>query len=103
MGWGTEGDVHALDVDLSLVPLDKYRNYIKDKVVFFNNQAPQRLSCGKIGSSDYAMRAFGDDRSGDAPGDDELVKINLIAFLKSTRISKPSWSWRASINRGGSR
>jgi len=76
MGWGTEGDVEGLDIDLSLVPLDKHKNYIKDKVVYFNAMTPPRLQCGK-GQYGYAMQAFADDRSGDSPGDDELVKINL--------------------------
>jgi len=77
MGWGTEGDVEGLDIDLSLVPLDKNKKYIKDKLVFFNAQTPPRLQCNKGGQYGYAMQAFADDRSGDSPGDDELVKINL--------------------------
>mmetsp|Transcript_10984 Transcript_10984/g.29428 ORF Transcript_10984/g.29428 Transcript_10984/m.29428 type:complete len:617 (+) Transcript_10984:98-1948(+) len=76
MGWGTEGDVEGLDIDLSLVPLNKRKEYIKDKVIYFNNKQPNSLRCSQ-GSYGYAMQAFADDRSGDAPGDDELVKINL--------------------------
>jgi len=73
MGWSTESDGGELDIDLSLVPLDKNKRVIQNKLVFFNNQVPHSLSCGR----DVAMRAFADDRSGDAPGDDEMVKINL--------------------------
>jgi stress response protein SCP2 len=81
MGWGTEGDVEGLDIDLSLVPLNKGKKYIKDKVIYFNNKQPHSLSCSG-GNYGYAMQAFADDRSGDAPGDDELVKINLDCLSK---------------------
>lgn len=81
MGWGTEGDVGNLDIDLSLVPLNKGKQYLKNEVVYFNNKAPNSLRCSQ-GNSGYAMQAFADDRSGDAPGDDELVKINLDCLTK---------------------
>lgn len=74
MGWSTESDGGDLDIDLSLVPLDSKKRVIRDKLVFFNNQVPRALQCY---GGDVAMRAFADDRSGDAPGDDEMVKINL--------------------------
>jgi len=81
MGWGTEGDVEGLDIDLSLVPLNKRKEYIKDKVIYFNNKQPNSLRCSH-GSYGYAMQAFADDRSGDSPGDDELVKVNLDCLTK---------------------
>merc|ERR1719188_748824 len=50
------------------------KQVIPQKMVWYQNKAPQILGCGH---NEYGMRAFNDDRSGDEPGDDELVKINL--------------------------
>merc|ERR1712187_434841 len=47
---------------------------INHKTVFYGQKAPQALQCG---GNQYAMQAFNDDRSGDQPGDDEIVKVNL--------------------------
>merc|ERR1712151_776414 len=63
-----------LDLDLSLVPVNKMKQVIDHKTVFYGQKAPQALQCG---GNQYAMQAFNDDRSGDQPGDDELVKVNL--------------------------
>jgi len=74
MGWDTESGVADLDLDLSLVPVDKMKRVIPHKRVWYNTKAPQPLQCGH---GMFAMQAFVDDRSGDEPGDDELVKVNL--------------------------
>lgn len=90
MGWDTEsidsalkaaktkqqyrGQNMKLDLDLSLVPLDKAGNIIAHKMVWYQSKTPQSLSCG-YGS--YAMRSFVDDQDGEGAGDDELVKIDL--------------------------
>merc|ERR1712048_536604 len=74
MGWDTESGITNLDLDLSLVPVNKMKQVIGDKTVFYGQKAPQALQCG---GNQYAMQAFNDDRSGDQPGDDELVKVNL--------------------------
>merc|ERR1712048_524264 len=63
-----------LDLDLSLVPVNKMKQVIGGKTVFYGQKAPQALQCG---GGLYGMQAFNDDRSGDQPGDDELVKVNL--------------------------
>merc|ERR1712151_48137 len=63
-----------LDLDLSLVPVNKMKQVIGGKTVFYGQKAPQASQCG---GNQYAMQAFNDDRSGDQPGDDELVKVNL--------------------------
>merc|ERR1712226_1166571 len=47
---------------------------IPQKQVWYRQKAPRALNCG---GNQYAMQAFNDDRSGDQPGDDELVKVNL--------------------------
>eukprot|EP00929_Paragymnodinium_shiwhaense_P072974 TRINITY_DN3705_c0_g2_i1.p1 TRINITY_DN3705_c0_g2~~TRINITY_DN3705_c0_g2_i1.p1 ORF type:complete len:845 (-),score=198.18 TRINITY_DN3705_c0_g2_i1:71-2605(-) len=89
MGWDTESfeaqykakkqKVADLDLDLSLVPIDKWKRVIKGKRVWFSSKAPGALSCGGgYGSgARMAMRGFTDDRSGEGAGDDELVKIDL--------------------------
>merc|ERR1719356_1000442 len=48
---------------------------IQGKMVYYRDKAPRALSCP--GSRFFGMQAFVDDRSGDQPGDDELVKVNL--------------------------
>lgn len=77
MGWDTESGVSDLDLDLSLVPVDKYKRVIRNKMVYYQQKAPHALSCGY---GQYALQAFNDDRSGDEPGDDELVKMNLACL-----------------------
>lgn len=79
MGWDTESGVSDLDLDLSLIPIDKYKRVIKNKMVYYQQQAPAALRCGGHGNQ-YALQAFNDDRSGDEPGDDELVKVNLACL-----------------------
>lgn len=79
MGWDTEGDVENLDLDLSLVPLDGKKTVLKNKMVYYNQKTPRALSCG-YGARGLGMQAFNDDRSGDEPGDDELVKIDLACL-----------------------
>lgn len=74
MGWDTESGVQNLDLDLSLVPVNKMKRVIKEKRVWYNTKAPPTLQCG---NGQFAMQAFNDDRSGEEPGDDELVKVNL--------------------------
>jgi len=74
MGWDTESGITNLDLDLSLVPVNKMKQVINHKTVFYGQKAPQALQCG---GNQYAMQAFNDDQSGDQPGDDELVKVNL--------------------------
>lgn len=89
MGWDTEsiesavkkaktnhrlGQNMQLDLDLSLVPLDKAGNIIPHKMVWYKSKTPHALGCGY---GQYAMRSFVDDQSGDGAGDDELVKIDL--------------------------
>mmetsp|Transcript_125390 Transcript_125390/g.280108 ORF Transcript_125390/g.280108 Transcript_125390/m.280108 type:complete len:500 (+) Transcript_125390:2-1501(+) len=79
MGWDTESGVQGLDIDLSLVALDGKKNVIPQKTVFYQQQAPPALRCGHT----FAMRAFGDDRSGDEPGDDELLKLDLACLSQA--------------------
>jgi len=89
MGWDTEsiesavkkaktkhhmGQNMKLDLDLSLVPLDKAGNIIPNKMVWYKSKTPHALGCGY---GQYAMRSFVDDQSGEGAGDDELVKIDL--------------------------
>eukprot|EP00930_Biecheleria_cincta_P077936 TRINITY_DN6527_c0_g1_i2.p1 TRINITY_DN6527_c0_g1~~TRINITY_DN6527_c0_g1_i2.p1 ORF type:complete len:817 (-),score=131.87 TRINITY_DN6527_c0_g1_i2:128-2578(-) len=89
MGWDTEsiesavktaqtkhhlGQNMQLDLDLSLVPLDKAGNIIPHKMVWYKSKTPHALGCGY---GQYAMRSFVDDQSGEGAGDDELVKIDL--------------------------
>jgi len=90
MGWDTEsidsavnaakkrqqyrGQSMKLDLDLSLVPLDKAGNIIPHKMVWYKSKTPQALTCGY---GNYAMRSFVDDQSGEGAGDDELAKIDL--------------------------
>eukprot|EP00930_Biecheleria_cincta_P077935 TRINITY_DN6527_c0_g1_i1.p1 TRINITY_DN6527_c0_g1~~TRINITY_DN6527_c0_g1_i1.p1 ORF type:complete len:854 (-),score=113.86 TRINITY_DN6527_c0_g1_i1:162-2723(-) len=89
MGWDTEsiesavktaqtkhhlGQNMQLDLDLSLVPLDKAGNIIPQKMVWYKTKTPHALGCGY---GQYAMRSFVDDQSGEGAGDDELVKIDL--------------------------
>merc|ERR1719221_456231 len=79
MGWDTESGVTDLDLDLSLVPLDAKKNIITNKLVYYQQKTPSDLACPRDhrGYISYGMRAFNDDRSGDEPGDDELVKLDL--------------------------
>jgi len=77
MGWDTESGISNLDLDLSLVAIDGKKNVILPKSVYYKQKTPPALSCGY---NNFAMRAFADDRSGDEPGDDELVKIDLACL-----------------------
>jgi len=79
MGWDTESGVSNLDLDLSLVAIDGKKNVIMPKSVYYKQKTPPALECGY---NQYAMRAFADDRSGDEPGDDELVKIDLACLTQ---------------------
>lgn len=75
MGWDTESGISGLDLDLSLVAIGKTKKMVPGKTVYYQEKSPSALSCP--GSRFFGMQAFLDDRSGDQPGDDELVKVNL--------------------------
>eukprot|EP00928_Gymnodinium_smaydae_P087665 TRINITY_DN718_c0_g1_i1.p1 TRINITY_DN718_c0_g1~~TRINITY_DN718_c0_g1_i1.p1 ORF type:complete len:933 (-),score=147.64 TRINITY_DN718_c0_g1_i1:77-2875(-) len=83
MGWDTEsakgayktkGESLNLDLDLSLVPLNRKKEIIDHKKVWWRAKKPEAL---RAGCRSYAMQAFADDQSGSGAGDDELVKIDL--------------------------
>jgi len=86
MGWDTESiagmsqQSQDLDIDLAMVPLNVRKEALIDKVVFFGNNGVKgpktpALTCGQPGS--FAMESTIDDRSGDGPGDDEIVRVDL--------------------------
>merc|ERR1712048_87081 len=69
MGWDTQNGIQNLDLDLSLVPIDKMKNVITQKMVSNKGyKAPPSLHGCNGGN--YAMQAFNDDQTGDLPGDD---------------------------------
>eukprot|EP00929_Paragymnodinium_shiwhaense_P072972 TRINITY_DN3705_c0_g1_i1.p1 TRINITY_DN3705_c0_g1~~TRINITY_DN3705_c0_g1_i1.p1 ORF type:complete len:559 (-),score=110.70 TRINITY_DN3705_c0_g1_i1:71-1549(-) len=114
MGWDTESFESRyrgggrtkgpeLDLDLSLIPIDKRKRVISNKMVWFRSKTPGTLACGGGGGygsgGRYAMRGFTDDRSGEGAGDDELVKLDLDcldyhkdidAVLATVNIYEPS-------------
>jgi stress response protein SCP2 len=79
MGWDTESDTGDLDLDISMVPFDKHKNPIWPKTVWYNAKRPPALACGGNVHM-LGMNAFVDDQSGDEPGDDELIKMDLTCL-----------------------
>jgi len=79
MGWDTE-QVNGvdLDLDIALVPFDGKKNALWPKTVWYNSQRPTTLGCG--GGRNLAMNGYVDDQSGDEPGDDELMRIDLTCL-----------------------
>jgi stress response protein SCP2 len=75
-GWDTDSSLGNLDIDLALVAIDAKKRVIRSpgKTVFYGDKEPRALHCGHYGS---AMKSFGDARSGEGPGDDEMMKIDI--------------------------
>eukprot|EP00930_Biecheleria_cincta_P075336 TRINITY_DN624_c0_g1_i2.p1 TRINITY_DN624_c0_g1~~TRINITY_DN624_c0_g1_i2.p1 ORF type:complete len:1262 (+),score=294.30 TRINITY_DN624_c0_g1_i2:23-3808(+) len=82
MGWdvadtaGLQGD--GLDLDLSLVPFDRNKNPLPEKMVWKDLKAPAALGCK--GKDMGAMHGFIDHRMGTEPGDEEVAAIDLACL-----------------------